>query len=228
MTMNKAQRKLQKEKKRAEKKQKNTNAQGIIENNNSDILFVLGNGTSRSGIEPHDLQKIAPVYGCNALYRSFAPDILIAVDTKMIKEIADSGYQNTNPVWTNPNRTFQKIPNLNFFKPSKGWSSGPTALWFASQSQPAAIYILGFDYRGINDGKNFNNIFSDTKNYKKSTDSATYYGNWLRQTRTVIKENPNITYYRVIRKNGFVPKDLVGIKNLHHITLEEFRKQFCV
>ena len=63
------------------------------------------------------------MYACNAIYRSFAPDYLIAVDVKMIIEIADSGYQKNNIVWTNPNRAYQGIPNLNFFNPNKGWSS---------------------------------------------------------------------------------------------------------
>ena len=48
--------------------------------------FVLGNGTSRSPINVEDLTPIGNTYGCNALYRSFAPDYLIAVDVKMILE----------------------------------------------------------------------------------------------------------------------------------------------
>lgn len=229
--MEKQQRKVSKQARKAQKQQKRQEKSAKkqvsnIQNHDKNLIFVLGNGTSRRDISPHLLKQIAPVYGCNALYRTFSPNILVAVDAKMIKEITEAGYQNTNQVWTNPNRSFEKIKNLNFFKPSKGWSSGPTALWFASQSKPEVVYILGFDYQGNNGGKHFNNVFSDTKNYKKSTDSATYYGNWLRQTCNVLRDNPDITYYRVITEGGFIPKELVGFKNLHHITVNHFKKHF--
>ena len=35
---------------------------------NQNSAFVLGNGLSRSSIEPEELKKYGPVYGCNALY----------------------------------------------------------------------------------------------------------------------------------------------------------------
>lgn len=229
--MNKEQKRFFKQQRKKQKllskKQKSNITEQKFQKVNFDgIIFVFGNGTSRADIEPSDLKKIAPVYGCNALYRSFVPDVLVAVDSKMIHEISKSGYQNHHPVWTNPNRNFEKIPNLNFFKPSKGWSSGPTALWYAAQQNPLEIYILGFDFRGLQDGKKFNNVYSDTENYKKSSDNATFFGNWLRQTRTVIKDNPTIIFHRVIETHGFIPKDLIGFENLHHITVQEFKKKF--
>lgn len=184
--------------------------------------FVLGNGTSRKSIDLNQLKSNGTVYGCNALYREFEPDYLIAVDTKMILEINKSGYQHSHEVWTNPNRAYDKMNGFNFFNPSKGWSSGPTALWLASQHQNETIYILGFDYMGVDDGKKFNNIFADTMNYKKSTDSATFFGNWMRQTANVVQTNPKKRYIRVIDNKGYIPKDLRKFDNLKHITVEEF------
>ena len=46
--------------------------------------FVLGNGTSRTSIDHTQLKLKGTVYGCNALYREFDPDFLIAVDAKNI------------------------------------------------------------------------------------------------------------------------------------------------
>ena len=142
--------------------------------------FVVGNGTSRSNIDLNILKNNGKVYGCNALYREFTPDYLIAVDVKMILEINKAGYQNKNTVWTNQNRAYREFKNFNYFNPSKGWSSGPTALYLASEHDNEEIYILGFDYQGL-DNK-VNNVYADTTNYKKSTDKATYFGNWLKQT----------------------------------------------
>jgi hypothetical protein len=158
--------------------------------------FVLGNGKSRLFINLENLKKHGKIYGCNALYREFTPDYLIAVDPKMIIEICNTGYQLQNQVWTNPNSRYTNFKNLNFFKPSRGWSSGPTALLKACMDGNSRIFILGFDYYGI--GNNFNNVYANTLNYKRSTDTATYYGNWLRQTETVIKQYTHIHFYRVI------------------------------
>ena len=190
----------------------------------SNTAFVLGNGTSRSFITPEELQPLGKIYGCNALYRSFSPDYLVAVDTRMVIEISRTGYQIENELWTNPNRSYRNIPNLKLFEPSKGWSSGPTALWLASQHGYKEIYILGFDYKGKADGRYFNNIFADSVNYKKSTDRATFYGNWLKQTTITVKEHPHIKYYRVMEAGGFVPKELSGLNNIEHITQEKFKK----
>ena len=192
----------------------------------TDIAFVLGNGTSRKPIIPAELSNNGKVYGCNALYRTFTPDYLVAVDVKMILEINKAGYQHRNEVWTNPNKSYQRIQNLNYFNPSKGWSSGPTALWLASQHGYKTIFILGFDYRGLNDGKTLNNLYADTANYKKSTDGATFFGNWMRQTKAVIKENPEIKFVRVIQPDNYDPEELNTFNNYSTIFVEDFQKMF--
>ena len=186
--------------------------------------FIIGNGISRSDIDLTKLKKHGTIYGCNALYREFMPDFLIAVDVKMILEISKNGIQHRVPVWTNNNKYFTKISGLNYFEPSKGWSSGPTALWKASEDGAEEIYILGFDYQGI-DGK-VNNVYAGTQNYKSKEDRATYFGNWLKQTITTVKSNADKRYIRVIKENGFIPKEFVGLENLSHITVEEFEKFF--
>ena len=184
--------------------------------------FVIGNGTSRTPINVEDLANLGNTYGCNALYRTFAPDYLIAVDVKMILEISRQGYQRKHTVWTNPNKAYGQIQDLNTFNPSKGWSSGPTALWLASQHGYDRIYILGFDYRGIKE--KFNNVYADTPNYKKSQDGATFFGNWLRQTVSVINEHKNIQYVRVIASDNYCPEELNKISNFTTITVDDFMK----
>lgn len=190
------------------------------------IAFVVGNGTSRRSIDLTKCKQLGKVYGCNALYRDFDPDYLIAVDTKMIIELNNARYQMKVPVWTNRNKAYEKIPNLNFFEPSKGWSSGPTALFKASEDGHDEIYILGFDYLGIGeDNQKVNNMYAGTYNYKKENDRATYFGNWLKQTVNVIRSNYKKRYIRVAKENPFIPKDFANLDNLEHITIEDFTKK---
>ena len=187
--------------------------------------FVIGNGTSRLKLNHLSVMDRGIVYGCNAQYREYAPHYLIAVDVKMVNEIIGAGYHKKHQVWTNPNKGISTKHNINFFSPHKGWSSGPTALWFAATQGHQQIYIFGFDYQGDN-GK-FNNVYANTHNYKKSSDSATYYGNWLSQTEKTIKEFRHVKFFRVADPGAFIP-DKLGptLSNLSHITFEDFDRTF--
>lgn len=189
------------------------------------IAFVLGNGVTRQRVNLSELKKFGKIYGCNALYREFEPDYLVAVDEKMVKEIEKTQWQMRHEVWTNPNKGVLKLQGFRFFNPHKGWSSGPTALWLASSHGYDNIYIIGFDYQGLN-GK-FNNVYADTPNYKRSLEPATYFGNWVNQTEKVIREFQNIKYHRIIEKDTFIPDNIRSItKNLTHRTFEEISEDF--
>ena len=198
----------------------------------SDIAFVLGNGESRKGIDINDLKEKGTVFACNAVYRTHRPHFLIAVDPKMILEIAETDYVIHNKVWSNFNAQYNKnqkiLDHVNWFKPSLGWSSGPTALRMACDQGFKEIYILGFDYQGHNDGKRFklNNIFGDSRNYKKRNDEATFYGNWMNQTKRVLQDFKDVKFHRVIPKGWFQPKDLEWNGNIDHPTTEEFLAKF--
>jgi len=190
----------------------------------NNIAFVLGNGKSRAKLDPNRLKGLGTIIGCNALYREFEPDFLVAVDVKMVNEIISAGYQKDHQVWTNPNKGITSKNGINFFSPHKGWSSGPTALWFACTQGYKNVYIFGFDYQGL-DGK-FNNVYADTFNYKKSSDSATFFGNWLNQTEKTIKEYRTINFFRVAEAGSFIPDKLRNLPNLQHISFQDFENKF--
>ncbi len=201
----------------------------------SDIAFVLGNGESRKGILIDDLKKHGTVFACNGVYRTEKPDYLVAVDPKMLLEISESDYLVQNKVYSNFNAQYNKVQkildNVQWFKPSLGWSSGPTALRLACDQGYKEIYILGFDYQGHLDNKKtnrhkFNNVFKDTRNYKKSNDEATFYGNWMNQTKRCLQDFGDTKFHRVIPNGWFKPKDLEWNGNIDHITTEQFLSKF--
>lgn len=190
----------------------------------TEIAFVLGNGTSRQQIPIEKLKELGTVYGCNALYREHSVDHLVAVDTKMVREIYDSGYYLENAVYTNPNKFSKTLQGIHILSPNKGWSSGPTAMFLASKNQHRIIYILGFDYVGLGEKNlNVNNMYAGTKNYKGMHEKATYYGNWQRQTMTCINQFVRTKYVRVIEnEDSYIPDNLKDCKNLKHITINNF------
>ena len=69
-------------------------------------------------------------------------------------------------------------------------------------------------------------MYADTYNYKKSSDVATYFGNWLSQTERIIREWAKVNFYRVIEEGNFIPDRLDGIRNLQHINYKQFGDLF--
>ena len=201
----------------------------------AEVAFVLGNGQSRKGIDLNDLKQKGTVFACNAVYRTHQPHWLVAVDPKMMLEIAETDYVVHNKVYSNFNNQYEKhqklLDHVTWSKPSLGWSSGPTALRLACEQGHKEIYILGFDYQGlaVDAKKNrfqLNNIYGDTRNYKKNNDEATFYGNWMNQTKRCLKDFPDVKFHRVIPKGWFQPKDLEWNDNMDHPSTEEFLAKF--
>jgi len=54
--------------------------------------FCFGNGNSRKDLDLNKYKQHGTVVGCNAVYRDFTPDILVALDSAMAHEIYRSGY----------------------------------------------------------------------------------------------------------------------------------------
>lgn len=201
----------------------------------AEVAFVLGNGESRKGIQIEDLKKNGTVYACNGVYRTDRPDHLIAVDPKMMLEIAETDYAVHNKVHSNFNVQYNKdqkiLDHVQWFQPSLGWSSGPTALKLACDMEHKEIYILGFDYQGHKEKTTqpvfkFNNLFKDTRNYKRSKDEATFFGNWMSQTKKCFADYKNVNFVRVIPKGWYAPRDLEWNGNASHITTDDFLAKF--
>ena len=201
----------------------------------TELAFVLGNGQSRKGIDPNNLKEKGTVFACNAVYRTHQPHWLVAVDPKMMLEIAETDYVVHNKVYSNYNRQYEKhqklLDHVTWSKPSLGWSSGPTALRLACEQGFKEIYILGFDYQGLavdaNKNRfNFNNIYGDTRNYKRSNDQATFFGNWMNQTKKCLQDFKDVQFHRVMPAGGYQPKGLEWKDNIDHPSTEEFLDKF--
>jgi hypothetical protein len=181
--------------------------------------FVLGNGISRNQVDLSILQSLGAVYGCNALYRNFVPDVLVSTDAPISQRIQQEGYSAEHVHYTRkplPDSGARRIPQQYF-----GFSSGPVAVSLAALDRHRTIYLVGFDMGPTTTGK-FNNIFADTEFYKKSSNPPTYSGNWVRQLLTIAKDFPKCNFFRVKGDTTAEISDLSGAKNLAHMTMADF------
>jgi hypothetical protein len=62
-------------------------------------IFLIGNGESRKDFNLDLLKPHGKIYGCNALYRQYTPDVLVSVDHGIMHEIYQSGYCYKNETW---------------------------------------------------------------------------------------------------------------------------------
>ena len=58
----------------------------------SDAAFIIGNGMSRKSLDLNSLVGHGTIYGCNAIYKEFMVDKLVAIDQGMIQEILSSSF----------------------------------------------------------------------------------------------------------------------------------------
>ena len=181
--------------------------------------FVLGNGISRQQVDPKLLKTFGRVYGCNAIYRDFVPDVLISTDLPISERIQHEGYSQQNMHFTR-----KPLPGSGAYKIAQqyfGYSSGPVAVGQAALDGATAIYIVGFDMGPTKFGR-FNNIYADTEFYKKSSAVPTFTGNWVRQIKQIAKDFPKTSFFRVVGDTTAELPELKAIPNMLHMTMEDF------
>ena len=181
--------------------------------------FVLGNGVSRLSVDLDQLKPHGRIYGCNALYREFVPDVLISTDRGIAQEIQNSGYAQNNTMYTRkplPGLGAQTVPQSYF-----GFSSGPIAVGLAARDKHLAVYLIGFDM-GPSATNKFNNVYADTEFYRKSSSLPTFTGNWVRQIVTLCKDFSNTSFHRVMGDTTASIPELNNINNLRNMPMIDF------
>jgi hypothetical protein len=184
--------------------------------------FVIGNGISRNGISLDKLKTHGAIYGCNALYRDFTPDVLVATDKPIAEHIESTGYPLKNKFYTR--RPIAESGALTVPKAYYGFSSGPIATALAAQEQYRKIYLVGFDMGPTTDNK-FNNLYADSEFYKTTGSYPTYTGNWVKQIQKVCGDFPETKFVRVVGKTTARMAELDGIKNMVHLPIQQFIEQ---
>jgi len=74
-------------------------------------VFCIGNGESRKGFDLEKLRPHGKIYGCNAIYRDFMPDVLTAVDHGIMHEIYHAGIAQKIPCYF---RDWTKVPAMTY------------------------------------------------------------------------------------------------------------------
>jgi hypothetical protein len=169
-------------------------------------VFLIGNGPSRKNFDLNSLTGKGFIVGCNALYRDFSPDMLVAIDSKMINEFR---------------RNNVKIPIIHrsnyrtkFFN-----SSGIFGLrYILEMLEPKICYLLGMDFAP-------GNVYFATSNYRNHLKLE-----WIREKKFFLKALKQFSKTEVVHVmdkrvfNNLDPK----IYNYRHITYKEFKDEIQI
>lgn len=156
----------------------------ITNNQISNRAVVIGNSPSRLEFNINHLKKFSGLlgadtlqsYGCNALYRDFTPDFLVAHGNDIVKELANSEYIKNNIVYTSAIHLLE-YPNKFYLIPYNPYAdAGTTAAYIACFDGHKKVYLLGFDEQD-SVGQNFN-VYAGTPGYD-SIDTEILSSKWV-------------------------------------------------
>jgi hypothetical protein len=134
--------------------------------NTTNRAFIIGNGKSREGFDLEQLRPYGQIYGCNALYRDFRPDWLIAIDEAITKEIQESDFPKEKFIHPIMEEQFEH-PEFNPFTRLRS-NAGMNAMIEALRHGKRELICLGFDFM-INDDLSISNLYDGTNAYGPET-----------------------------------------------------------
>lgn len=194
----------------------------------SNTAVVIGNGINRLGFNLKELKKpsgllgakTVQTYGCNALYRDFAPDFLIATGNNgIVDEIADRGYTNEHIVYSNAIHLLE-FPGKFYLIPFDTYAdAGTTAAYIAAFDEHKTIYLIGFD--GQEAGWN-NNVYAGTKGYDAKTTSIDQH-DWIANRKQLLDVYDDVDWVWVTpHGTNLIPETLKYCANLRQINYRQF------
>ena len=188
--------------------------------------FIVGNGLSRNQFDLEKLRNKGTIFGCNALYRDFTPDYLVAIDDKIISEInhaIDMGeFDQLNfivPPWT---ECFEPAEH-NPIQPRS--NAGMNAMLEAIKMGHKELFCLGFDFM-IDDDVSVANIYDGTDCYGPETRANRADNiNRVAYLEYVALKNRDVSFYFVYPKSENVKFLSVGCDNIEGMFYDTFEEK---
>lgn len=163
---------------------------------------IVGNGESWKGYDLTQI-KIRPVFGCNALYRDFAPgfeipDYLIAIDEKVITEVEHSSFPSSRFIVPPAEETFEPIElhlRNGLQGPRPRSNTGMNAMLEAIKMGYDELHCIGLDFLAADPNLVMSNRYDGTECYELNT-RATYQDarNRMKYLAWVVEKNPETSF----------------------------------
>ena len=201
----------------------------VHNNHTTTQAIVLGNGPSRLGIDLNLIKNHKggllardrlQSYGCNALYRDFTPDFLVAVGNGICEEIAKSAYHTGNVVFANGPQILKYPGNFHIIPQDPGWNAGALATYLACFDGHKKVYLLGFD--GQDAGGSNNNIYAGTNGYSDKNETVTD-AFWIQAMLAVFQCYDDVEFIKIaVSANAPMPEEWKYCTNVRQVDFRTF------
>jgi hypothetical protein len=195
----------------------------------SNQALVIGNGISRLDFDLRHVKthraglfgaNRLQTYGCNASYRDYESDFVIAVGEEIVKEIAQSGYCEDHIVYANGEGIVQHPQKFYLIPQDPHWNSGALAAYMACFDGHQKVYLMGFDGNDVTNGHY--NVYSNTSGYY-TADTNIPEEFWEQTMLLVMNTYPTVDFVRVMPTRNFrLPESWKYQTNLRTINFRDF------
>jgi len=161
-------------------------------------------------------------YGCNALYRDFTPDFLIAVGDEIVSEISRSDYVKDNIVFAHADAVLDHPGKFYLIPQNAYYNAGALAAYLACFDGHSRVYLVGYD--SYDDISAINNVYKDTRGYQHTSNVHKQTGNYWEQSLAHVMETyADVEFVRVSPTEGWWTPDLwKSYTNFRAITYADF------
>ena len=181
--------------------------------------FIVGNGKSRNKFDLEQLRKHGTIYGCNALYRDFKPDYLIAIDEAITEEIKASDFPPGRFIYPPFEEQFEH-PEFNPFTRLRS-NAGMNAMIEAVKHGRRELVCLGFDFI-IQNELATDNMYQGTQCYGPET--RTNLADGLRRARYLewfVKKHPSVSFKLMLPRLENLKIHPLNSSNIRGMFLDE-------
>ena len=201
----------------------------VTNNQISNRAVIIGNGESRQGFNLGLLKNhrggllgsaALQTYGCNALYRDFAPHFLVVTGDEIVKEIADSDYCGDHIVYAG-SKDILDYPGKFYLTPQDpSWNAGAIAAYLACFDGHRKIYLIGFD--GVDTASSGYNIYKGTRGYADPVYGFNEYF-WVQSMMAVFTTYNDVEFVRVMPTPDYrIPEPWKYLANFRQIDYRQF------
>jgi hypothetical protein len=190
---------------------------------------VIGNGDSRKTFPVNllGLHRGGPLgrdtvqtYGCNALYRDFAPTFLVSTGRGITQEISQTEYTADHIVYTNSQQLLEYPGKFYLIPQDPTWNAGTIATYLACFDGHQRVFLMGFDNLS---GENLNNNMYAGTNAYQSMDHNYDDVYWIKSMQYIMSMYNEVQFIRVMpNKFWQVPNEWAALPNFQQIDFQKF------
>ena len=200
----------------------------ITNDEHDGVAHVIGNSKSRHKFDLRTLKgqvggargvrSVGQSYGCNLLYKDFAPTFLIALNKDICTDIAASGYSEDNIVYSNVKNILANTGSFHLYPKMYTGSAGNLALRLACADGHKQVFMVGMTCYS----DPLDNIYIGEHIAYKKTNMESANAKFALENTKIFQTYSDVEFYYVTNDIGLMPEEYQWCSNVKEITILQY------